>query len=358
MTCGSSTERTTSPRCARSNTAGPAGLFFAGLLQPLNGSGRVDRVFTLSTITTETTLSGAATAFLAHLEAVAGLGRISPTTVRGRRYGLQFLKEIGSVRLRELTRPQIIEWSENLATTVGVARRVPAGLEFAAIRALQSLLRWCADRGACSMGLASRIPTGYRAQPGQPLSSLGLDLMRAALAANDHPHRMRTTQIIVQLLRILAQDGARTVEVRLARAANFDQRNGVLRWPRGKNKLPRVVVLSDLSINLIRQRMERTPAGESLFANPYSGEPVCHFAVGRTLTRIAMDAGIENASTFSPHDFRHTFATLALEAGVSVEDVAAGLGHTTTQTVKDTYLHNIVPPGARRANAAVNGRAA
>lgn len=51
-------------------------------------------------------------------------------------------------------------------------------------------------------------------------------------------------------------------------------------------------------------------------------------------------------------------STLAVEAGVSLEDVAAGLGHTNTSTLKATYLHNAVAPGARRANAAINGRAA
>ena len=52
------------------------------------------------------------------------------------------------------------------------------------------------------------------------------------------------------------------------------------------------------------------------------------------------------------------FLTLAFEAGVAVEDVSAALGHSSTATTKNTYLHNAVSPGARRANAAVNRRAA
>lgn len=169
--------------------------------------------------------------------------------------------------------------------------------------------------------------------------------------------QISTTRVIVQLLRVLAQDGARTAEVRLAEAQHFDQQNGVLRWPRGKNGKPRIIVLSDVSLRILRDRLAVSPTGP-LFANPYTGKPVSHFAAGRVLRSIAEEAGLDRAATFCPHDFRHTFATLAVEAGVSLEDVAAGLGHTNTSTLKATYLHNAVAPGARRANAAINGRAA
>lgn len=326
--------------------------------QSTTPKGRLERVFTVSTVTGDTTLGSAATIYLTHLRASAAIGRTRDITIKGYRYGLSFLRELEEIRLADLTRPAVLAWIDNLATVTTVKRRSPAGLEFAALRALQAMLRWCADRGACPMGIAARIPTGYQAQPGQPLSYSELYLIRAALAANDCPTRISTTRVIIQLLRILAQDGARTSEVRLAEARHFDQRNGVLRWPRGKNGKPRIIVLSDLSIRLLQARLDQTPAGLPLFANPHTGKPVSHFAVGRLLRTIAVDAGINGAETFCPHDFRHTFATLAVEAGISLEDVAAGLGHTNTSTLKSTYLHNAVAPGARRANAAVNGRAA
>lgn len=331
--------------------------FFRTTPQPITAPGRIDGVFTLSSVSPDTILSGAACAFLAHLEAQAALGRTSPHTVAARRYGLRFLGELERIRLADLRRSDVISWAGNLALTAGVVRRVPASLEFSAVRSLQALLRWCADRDACAVGVASRIATGYRPQPGRALTQQELDLMRAALAAHDRPSRCLATQVCVQLLRILAEDGARTAEVRLATAQNLDMQRGVLRWARGKNGLPRLVVLSDLSLALLKSRAAAARGGP-LFANPLTGVVVTHHAVNKVVKRIAADAGLPEPQDFSPHDFRHTFATLAFDRGASLEDVAAALGHTSTAVTKTTYLHNAVSPGARRAHAAAHGRAA
>lgn len=60
--------------------------FFRAAPQPVTPSGRIDGVFTLCSVSPDTTLSGAACAYLAHLEAQAALGRTSPHTVAARRY--------------------------------------------------------------------------------------------------------------------------------------------------------------------------------------------------------------------------------------------------------------------------------
>lgn len=205
--------------------------------------------------------------------------------------------------------------------------------------------------------VASRVATGYRPQPGRSLTHQELGLMRAALAAHDRPGRCPATQVCVQVLRVLAEDGARTAEVRLASVQNLDLHEGVLRWARGKNGLPRLVVLSPLSLALLKTRAAAARSGP-LFMNPASGRVVTHHAINKVVKRIAADAGLPEPHDFSPHDFRHTFATLAFGAGASLEDVAAALGHTSTAVTKSTYLHNVVSPGARRAHAAAHGRAA
>jgi len=42
---------------------------------------------------------------------------------------------------------------------------------------------------------------------------------------------------------------------------------------------------------------------------------------------------------FTPHCFRHTFATRYLEAGVPLKTVSALLGHTQLQLTTDLYMH-------------------
>jgi site-specific recombinase XerD len=56
----------------------------------------------------------------------------------------------------------------------------------------------------------------------------------------------------------------------------------------------------------------------------------------RSLAKVFMGAGVSRAY---PHLFRHTFAADMLERGVSVETVAALLGHQTTKTTEKRYSH-------------------
>lgn len=56
------------------------------------------------------------------------------------------------------------------------------------------------------------------------------------------------------------------------------------------------------------------------------------------------------------HDLRHTWATLALQAGVPVKIVSERLGHSTTSITSDTYSHvtprrEPTPPSESRASS-------
>jgi integrase/recombinase XerD len=55
-------------------------------------------------------------------------------------------------------------------------------------------------------------------------------------------------------------------------------------------------------------------------------------AVSRLLRRLARAAGID--VTMSPHVLRHTYATLARDAGVPLDDVQDGLGHADPRTTR------------------------
>jgi integrase/recombinase XerD len=50
--------------------------------------------------------------------------------------------------------------------------------------------------------------------------------------------------------------------------------------------------------------------------------------------RIARKAGIAGADSISPHSLRHTFATDALNAGVSLRDLQDAMGHADPRTTR------------------------
>lgn len=68
------------------------------------------------------------------------------------------------------------------------------------------------------------------------------------------------------------------------------------------------------------------------------GAPLHPDWFGRTFTRHAMAAGLPPIRL---HDLRHTFATLALDAGVKVWDVSDILGHANISITLDLYRHAV-----------------
>lgn len=69
--------------------------------------------------------------------------------------------------------------------------------------------------------------------------------------------------------------------------------------------------------------------GAPLFATS-TGRRMDRQAAGKVIVRLARQAGISR--TVSPHSLRHTYVTLALDAGVDLRDVQEGAGHRDPKT--------------------------
>jgi site-specific recombinase XerD len=65
------------------------------------------------------------------------------------------------------------------------------------------------------------------------------------------------------------------------------------------------------------------------------GRPMSYASVDRLVRRLRAGTGIE----FTPHQFRHSYATDLLRRGVAVEVVQHLLGHASIHTTVDTYSH-------------------
>jgi integrase len=61
--------------------------------------------------------------------------------------------------------------------------------------------------------------------------------------------------------------------------------------------------------------------------------------LSRSFARLASDAGLPDLSPRPFHGLRHTYATLALEAGVPIELLSKRLGHASIATTADLYQH-------------------
>lgn len=92
----------------------------------------------------------------------------------------------------------------------------------------------------------------------------------------------------------------------------------------------------------IRAQLRRPVASINglLFSGP-SGRPVTAKTVSREIRRIIKSARADGHQLpeFSSHTFRHTFATHAVEAGMSLQDLKGILGHSSLAMTADLYAH-------------------
>jgi integrase len=94
-----------------------------------------------------------------------------------------------------------------------------------------------------------------------------------------------------------------------------------------------------------RQVAERLAAGElwvdlDLVFALEDGNPVPPKRISKACVRAVERAGLPR---LSPHGLRHTFATVALEAGVLTKVLADVLGHSSATLTADLYSHSTEP---------------
>ena len=98
-----------------------------------------------------------------------------------------------------------------------------------------------------------------------------------------------------------------------------------------------------LKQTLINKGKEPMGGFENLVFVTKNNRPTTQFMVSEcidgTIKRIHKNHPDIEFEKFTPHCFRHTFATRYLEAGVPLKTVSALLGHTQLQLTTDLYMH-------------------
>jgi integrase len=143
------------------------------------------------------------------------------------------------------------------------------------------------------------------------------------------------------IIRLCMLTGARVGEVRQARFEDFNLEH--LSWtkPASTTKQRRVhrVPISDEAAAIVRQRSIAAVKGSPwLFPGDTPGQPVQE--IRRFWARIQKDIGIEDVRI---HDLRHTFASLLVSGGASLEMIGKLLGHSQMQTTQ-RYAHLMDSP--------------
>ncbi|GMU79339.1 MAG: hypothetical protein AMXMBFR46_21310 [Acidimicrobiia bacterium] len=279
--------------------------------------------------------------------------KVRASTLRDYRNGLQRVSDrLGSVQLQAL-RPLDLE--ELYADLLREGKRYGGGLAPKTVRNVHiAVRRSLADAqrfGLVSRNVATLVkpPVPQRAE----LTTWTADDVRTFLdaVADDR---------LMPAYRLLAATGMRRGEAlglhwtdvdlavgRLTINRSLTVVDGALVWSSPKTARSRRSLSLDpetvavLRSHKVRQAEEQLAAGELwtgenvLFCDEL-GRPLHPDRFTKTFARAVAGAGVP---TIRLHDLRHTWATLALQAGVHPKVVSERLGHATTGITLDIYSH-------------------
>ena len=145
------------------------------------------------------------------------------------------------------------------------------------------------------------------------------------------------------MIELLARTGMRSGEL-AALADNAMVLIGDTHWlriPVGKLHNDRYVPLLPYLVELINEhRTRRGPTRSGLLVERNDGRPFDRRSIHRYVTTIAQRAGIGHVR---PHQLRHTLAAQAVNRGMSLEAIAALLGH---RSMKMTLTYARITPTA------------
>jgi len=117
--------------------------------------------------------------------------------------------------------------------------------------------------------------------------------------------------------------------------AHIDSKQMVIRVVQGKGRKDRLVLLSPVLLDQLRQHYRRVHPKNWLFPGRAAGRHITSRTAWRIIARARHSVGNKRVS---PHSLRHSFATHLLEAGTDLRTLQVLLGHASLKTTA-IYLH-------------------
>jgi len=211
-----------------------------------------------------------------------------------------------------ISRLDLAEWRRDLQT-----RLRPSTVNLR-VRQVRGILTW-----AASEGLVRENPAkGLRSVPEGEATIRTLSRRTVAAVLREARHSPRDTALIT----LLAQTGLRISEALALTWGDVEirERSGQVVVRQGKGGKRRAVPLN------LTARQALASWREAQGETPGLVFPVTARGFEKALTRYARRARVEGKVT--PHMFRHTFAKGLVDAGVSLDRVAALAGHSSLNT--------------------------
>jgi site-specific recombinase XerD len=193
------------------------------------------------------------------------------------------------------------------------------------VSAIAGFYEYAVDAGAIDRSPVSRV---RRPRVADHSPRLGLDreavraLLAAAVESGDRDHA---------LVCLLALNGFRVSETLASDIADLTTDRGHRTLTvRRKGGRRQTVPLAPRTSDAVERLIVGRKAGPLFITR--SGRRLDRHAARKTVRRLARLAGIDRPVT--PHDLRHSFVTLALDAGVSLRDVQDAAGHADPRTTR------------------------
>jgi integrase len=139
-----------------------------------------------------------------------------------------------------------------------------------------------------------------------------------------------------RLVQAALETGARYGELGRMQVRDFHLESGTLHIPTSKSGKPRHVVLTDEGTAFFKEVCAGRPGSELMFPKA-NGSPWLKSEQARPMADACERAKIAPPIGF--HGLRHTWASLAVMAGVPLLVVAKNLGHSDTRMVEKHYGH-------------------
>ena len=255
------------------------------------------------------TLAEAADLYLDHSQAVH-----KPITYQANRHRLQRVcNQFGGIRLDALRASQFDRWLAGLSCSTATRR--------AFVVATKAALRWCREEG-----LTTADPLAKVKPPPITRRERTLTAEERALIWDAAGPEFR------DVLLALGESGARPHVVYELEARHLDLRNGTAQvMSKGR---PYVVILTARLKERLTELAEVRPSGPLL--RNTRGEPWTRNAVRIQFRRLGEVTGVKGVTAYA---YRHSFATDALERGVSPAAVSALLNHTDLGMLSRFYGH-------------------